>query len=200
MRGHGGGREGIRYVLSGPCGTQGRGRGGQSERPGGEQFAGGSGGGAVSLLRGAGMAAVAGGKRGAGRAAGAAAARSGARGPAPARGTDREIQIIPSVLPADWANMGQVRGGAARPRPYTTLPAPALPHPGGHPEASHRRLTFSGPVVRFAAPTPPNPDVAPRAPLPSARACASSRPARTWRRQAWTASSSTSWTGTLCPT
>merc|ERR1712078_777592 len=24
-----------------------------------------------------------------------------------ARGTDREIQIIPSVLPADWANMGQ---------------------------------------------------------------------------------------------
>merc|ERR1711924_295659 len=31
----------------------------------------------------------------------------GGRGPAPARGTDREIQIIPSVLPADWANMGQ---------------------------------------------------------------------------------------------
>merc|ERR1712078_907362 len=28
-------------------------------------------------------------------------------GPAPAKGTDRDIQIIPSVLPADWANMGQ---------------------------------------------------------------------------------------------
>ena len=71
------------------------------------------------------MAAVAGGKRGAGRAAGAAAARGGARGPRPARGTDREVQIIPSVLPADWANMGQVRGGRRGPAP--ALPCPPQP-------------------------------------------------------------------------
>ena len=45
--------------------------------------------------------------------AGAAATRRGAscagmRGKRiVAKGTDRDIQIIPSVLPADWANMGQ---------------------------------------------------------------------------------------------
>ena len=95
-----------------------------------------------------------------------AAGRAGRRGAGVvARGTDREIQIIPSVLPADWANMGQcvkdleaaVREPPApppRPPPRGRFRPPAPARPAG-------REGLPASAAQCDPPHPPGPAATP---------------------------------------